>query len=260
MAFWGDYHTHTVHSHGKGTIEDNVVAAINKGLKEIAITDHGFKHLLYNVKRSKWDAIRAEADEVRQKYPQINIYLGLETNLNSGYGNIDIKPSDMDKLDLVVCGYHRFVASMSVPDFFRFHIPNLWSDMWGKSAKKLIVKNTDAYISAIEKFDIDIVSHMNYGAEVDCKEVAKACAHFGTYVELNGKRVNIPDKDIEAIAQTGAEFICDSDAHSADRVGDMSIGQSVIERLSLPYEKIANWERLPLFRSRRKKEKNAEGT
>ncbi len=258
MAFWGDYHTHTVHSHGKGTIEENVVAAINRGLKEVAITDHGFKHLLYNVKRSKWDAIRAEAEEVRKKYPQINIYLGLETNMNSGGGNIDIIDSDMDKLDLVVCGYHRFVASKSVGDIMRFHIPNLWLDMWGKSTKKRIVKNTDAYIKAIERYDIDIISHMNYGACVDCVELAKVCAHYGTLIELNGKRVNIPDRDLELIAMTDAEFICDSDAHSVDKVGDMSLGKSVIDRLSLPLSKVANWERIPSFRSRRKKQEKGQ--
>ncbi|MFR6641738.1 MAG: PHP domain-containing protein [Christensenellales bacterium] len=50
MAYWGDYHTHTYYSHGKGTIEDNVRAAAEKGLKQIAITDHGFRHMMYNVR------------------------------------------------------------------------------------------------------------------------------------------------------------------------------------------------------------------
>ena len=32
-----DLHTHTTFSHGKGSIEDNVKVAIEKGLKAIAI-------------------------------------------------------------------------------------------------------------------------------------------------------------------------------------------------------------------------------
>ncbi|MBF1138496.1 MAG: PHP domain-containing protein [[Eubacterium] sulci] len=47
-----DYHTHTTFSHGTGSIEDNVKVAISKGLKALAISDHGPGHLTYGVKRS----------------------------------------------------------------------------------------------------------------------------------------------------------------------------------------------------------------
>ena len=34
MEILADYHTHTVYSHGKGSIEDNVKVAISKGIKK----------------------------------------------------------------------------------------------------------------------------------------------------------------------------------------------------------------------------------
>ena len=34
-----DLHTHTTYSHGKGSVEDNVRAAMNRGLSYIAISD-----------------------------------------------------------------------------------------------------------------------------------------------------------------------------------------------------------------------------
>ena len=40
MKFLGDYHTHTIYSHGLGMIEHNVIEAVKKGLKQM-ITDHG---------------------------------------------------------------------------------------------------------------------------------------------------------------------------------------------------------------------------
>ena len=33
MQILADYHTHTKYSHGKGTIEENVLEAISKGIK-----------------------------------------------------------------------------------------------------------------------------------------------------------------------------------------------------------------------------------
>ena len=58
-----DYHTHTLYSHGKGTIIDNVLAAREKGLKAIAITDHGFNHLTFGVKKRKLKKMRQEIDK-----------------------------------------------------------------------------------------------------------------------------------------------------------------------------------------------------
>ena len=46
MQIIADYHTHTVYSHGKGTIEENVKVAISKEIKTIGISDHGYKHML----------------------------------------------------------------------------------------------------------------------------------------------------------------------------------------------------------------------
>ena len=52
MKILGDYHTHTIYSHGKGDIIDNAKAAEQLKIKTIAITDHGFGHKLYGVKKS----------------------------------------------------------------------------------------------------------------------------------------------------------------------------------------------------------------
>jgi histidinol phosphatase-like PHP family hydrolase len=55
MQILADYHTHTKYSHGKGTIEENVLEAISKGIKTIGISDHGYKHLAYGIKLNFYD-------------------------------------------------------------------------------------------------------------------------------------------------------------------------------------------------------------
>ena len=63
MILTSDYHTHTPYSHGKNTVLENAMAAKAKGLKEIGITDHGFNHLVFGLKRRKLVDLRAEINE-----------------------------------------------------------------------------------------------------------------------------------------------------------------------------------------------------
>ena len=69
MEILADYHTHTVYSHGKGSIEDNVKVAISKGIKKIGISDHGYKNVAYGVKIDDFEKIRANSHFPRPAGP-----------------------------------------------------------------------------------------------------------------------------------------------------------------------------------------------
>jgi len=158
-------------------------------------------------------------------------------------------------MDLVICGYHAMAKPERFRDFYKCWLPNVMQSAFTrKSSRKMYARNTDMYLKALEKYEIDILSHPNHPIKIDVVEVAKACKHFGTYYELNGKRIGITDKQLEEVAGTGVEFICNSDAHSAERVGDFEIGVSAAARIGISYAQIANWERIPTFRSQRLKE------
>lgn len=242
----GDYHTHTVYSHGTGSVEENVVAAIEKGLKEIAITDHGFGHMFYNLRKSDFKSFLEDIAVCRAKYPEINIYAGVEANFVGDDGQVDLPDKARERLDIAVCGYHKS-AARGFYGFFQFTLPRL---LPGKNSAEMLVKNTDAYIKAMDKYMIDIISHPNYGAKIDLKAVGKVAKELGVFLELNGKRVNMTDDEILMLRDTGCTFICDSDAHSPDRVGDVSLPAAIIERLGIQ-DSVANWDKLPRFRSGR---------
>ena len=79
MQIFGDYHTHTTFSHGKGKVLENALNAKENGLTEIAIADHGFGHLLYGMKRKDLPALRQEildaekeTSEKRQKQIELD--------------------------------------------------------------------------------------------------------------------------------------------------------------------------------------------
>jgi putative hydrolase len=202
---------------------------------------------LYRVKRKDFADMRRDVQGAAQHYP-INIYLGLEANLMRGDGRLDITEDDLVDLDILLCGYHSFLRSC--PSFFSFSLPNLLP-----SGNRRRVKNTKAYIAAMERYPVDIITHLKSKADVDVAEVAKAAKAHGTLIELNGKRVNMTDEDIGKVLENGADFIVNSDAHSAIRVGNFAVPQAIVGRLGIPAERIANLGRLPDFRLKKWKKK-----
>ena len=118
MQILADYHTHTKYSHGKGTIEENVLEAISKGIKTIGISDHGYKHLAYGIKLNDIYKMREEIDKLNEKYSNIEILLGMECNILDSYGNIDINDKIIENCDYIMAGYHFASTPTSLKSMF----------------------------------------------------------------------------------------------------------------------------------------------
>ena len=156
MVLYGDYHTHTIYSSGKhnamhatGTILENAMIAQKKGLKEIAITEHGLKHKLYGLQKQNIQKMREEIDYA-QKMTGVKIYLGIEANIISSFGDIDLTYEEVKLFDLIIVGFHKFAKAKSVKEFFKFFVPNLL----GLKNKRTKQKNTLALMMAMAKFII----------------------------------------------------------------------------------------------------------
>ena len=91
---------------------------------------------------------------------------------------------------------------------------------------------------------------MTYICPCDYLEVAKAAADYGTYLELNAKKEHLTDEQLmEIVQKTDVRFIINSDAHSADRVGDTKLVEEQLARLDFPMDRIDNIDgKFPNFR------------
>ncbi len=101
-----DHHTHTTYSHGKGSIADNVRVAAAKGLKSIAITDHGPGHMTYGLDRAKIPQMRAEIAALKKEFPDMEILLGVEANTMRIEPYIDVPASERGDYNILLAGYH----------------------------------------------------------------------------------------------------------------------------------------------------------
>ena len=252
MILFGDYHTHTkysAHHHGKGTILENASVAVDKGLKQIAITDHGFNHLFFGVKRKEMQEVREEILNARE-ITGIDILQGVEANLTSRNGDIDIQESDYEFLDILLMGHHKMVKMEKMKDFWTLNMINSVSSPYKVSNERLN-RNTTALLRALDKHPIDILTHLNYGFPTDTLAVARLAKEKGVFVELNGKRINFTDRELLIMAEEGVKFIVDSDAHSPKRVGECNNAINTIFRLGLPLEQVVNIDKLPKFTNKR---------
>ncbi len=249
MYLTADYHTHTPYSHGKNTVLENAVAAKAKGLKEIAITDHGFNHILFGLKRKKLSSLRAEIEEAK-KLTGINVLMGMESNLISIDGETDMKQSDLRFFDIYLCGIHEVLRYKSFSDMYKILIKNYSAYKLGRRPSDKVIENTTkAYINIIKNNPIDIITHINFKCCCNFVEVAKCCADYGTYIEINTKKRHVSAEELNMMAATGVRFVIDSDAHSAGRVGDTKIAEEILAQASVPLEQIDNIDgRLPKFR------------
>ena len=243
MRLTGDYHTHTNYTHGIGSVEDNVKQAEKIGLKQIAITEHSYKGWNH-IKPGDLPKIKHDIEAIRDKY-NVDILYGIEVNLMSRNGDIDINDEELKDMDLVILGCHK-QTHVSFVEKLKFVLPNL---IFKKPSKKQIERNTQAYLKAMDKHRINILAHLGYaGCKVDCEKLAIECAKRHIYIEFNGKRINFTKSDIEKMLKTDVQFIINSDAHHPLNVGRNHRAYNLIEKYKIPLDRIANIDgRTPNF-------------
>lgn len=221
MKIIADLHTHTmVSQHAYSTIYELSLAAKEKGLRAIAVTDHGpgmpdgaIAHHFY--------CLAGLPKEVNG----LTLYKGAETNIMDYNGTLDMDSSFLSRLDFVIASYH--VECIAPLD---------------------IAAHTRGWLGVIENPDIDCLGHCgNPAFSMDAETVVKACAKHGKIIEINASSFLVrpgSDKTCCEIAKLckkyGVRIVVNSDAHSAWHVGELSRALVMLEEIQFPQELILN--------------------
>ena len=225
----GDLHMHTNATDGRDTIRQMAEAAMARGLRYIAITDHskalamasGLDDLraLNHIKR-----IREVDDEFRQEHAgAIRILTGIEVDILAD-GTLDLDDSTLAEMDIVIASIHS-----------HFNQP--------------IEETTDRVLRALENPYVRILGHPTgrkvlsrepYALNIDT--ILKRAAELGVAVEHNAApaRADLNDLHLRLAKQHGCKIIVNTDAHATEELDQMRYGITQLRRAWLTKEDVVN--------------------
>jgi len=222
MEILVDLHTHTISSgHAYSTLSENANAAAKKGLKLLGMTDHGpsmpgAPHLYHFGNLS---IVPAELFGVK-------ILTGVEANITSHEGELDLPLRYLVKMEIVLVGLHVICYPGGTCE-----------------------QNTTAYLKAMANPFTDMMVHPGRPEfELDLERVAHASAELGVPVEINNSSL-APEKGgawdncrrfARAAARYGGPIILGSDAHFWDRVGEFTLALELVAESGIKETQILN--------------------
>ncbi len=242
MRVFADYHTHTVLSHGTGTVADNARAAAVKGLLAVGIADHGpanwFGVGVHNL--AVFQRLTEEVDRCRRQFDGLRILSGTEANIISYDGELDVPPAVQRQLDQVLVGFHTQIRPKTWHVGWRFVSASLLARLSRSLRRRARVANTKALVEAMARNRIDIITHPGLKVAIDTEELARASARFGVALEINARHGVKSLSFVQTAARAGAVFAIGSDAHEPGAVGDLAPAVRVAELAGLGTNQVIN--------------------
>jgi putative hydrolase len=240
MEFYGDYHLHSTYSDGHSSVEEMVMAASLAGLEEVCLADHGPRNFAVGVESAQTLLqIKEEIKSLREEYTGLQIYAGVEANIISLDGKLDVEREVIAKLDLLIAGLHSYVWPEGLSDV-PWILGNQAVKVFPFRKNRLKNANTKALVEAIYRYEPDIISHPGLKMEINIAEVGRACLEKDTLWEINAGHKHPGYKEVREIARLGVEFVVNSDAHFPESVGALDYGSWVLEKAGVSTQQIRN--------------------
>jgi putative hydrolase len=218
-----DLHLHTVSSgHAYATILEYAREAKKKGLKMIAMTDHGpaMPGAPHYYHFSNLEMVPTVIEGVR-------ILKGCEANIITADGKLDLHDSDLSKLEYVMATFHIRCGY----------------DSQG------IEKDTKVLLKAMENPYITTLAHPgNPSYPTDIPTIVGAAKERGILIEINNSSLTISRKGsrprcleiAKEVKKQGWKVAFGSDAHFVHMLGDMSDAWKLADEAGLTPDDIVN--------------------
>lgn len=213
-----DWHVHTKWSDGDASPEAMVEAALRRGLKLIAITDHS-----YLIKR-RFAAYVRKLRQVQQRYAdRIEVLVGAEVDIKKD-GTLELSAAQLAQLDLVIASIHRQ------------HAENVEARLLAaiKHPQVTIVGHPTGRQFATGKTARDVPGGVNW------RKLFVVAARTSTVLEINAQpsRMDLPAELLMQAAAAGCQFALGSDAHTLGGVGRLQYAHYLVRKARLSRQQV----------------------
>ena len=220
----GDLHDHTDRSgDGQASLEQMVVAAHERGLEYLAITDHGVNLTINGVNRDEMLKQRSEIAELQERFPDLRLLHGCELNIRID-GTVDYDAAFLAGFDWCVASVH---------------------DNFERPAAEQTVR----LITAMQNPAVHAIGHLSGrmigrrpGIEFDLEAVMEAAALTGAAIEINGahERLDATPEAIRVGIEFGVHFVISTDSHHPSEMRRMEWGVANAQRAWLTPDRVIN--------------------
>jgi putative hydrolase len=229
-----DTHIHTIVSgHAYSTIHECVEQAFLKNLDLIAITDHG-PLLPGSTQIYYFGNLKSLPKKIKREKKTLEILYGVEANIISHQGDLDLPNSTLKQLDIVIASLHQ-------------------------PCIRNRTDNTEAMITTMENKYVNVLGHPNDPLyPFDIKKVVEKSRETNTIIEINNSSLsenNLRFGGTEVIKNILLEckkiswpVVLNSDAHFSYDIGELSLALDLLKEINFPDELILNTS-LDLFKS-----------
>jgi DNA polymerase (family 10) len=228
----GDLHMHTTASDGAATIEQMAIAARDRGLKYIAITDHSKRvsmanGLDANRLRKHWEDIR----RIRETISGIDILCGIECDILED-ATMDLPDDVLAEADWVIAVLHYGLKQPG-----------------DQIMKRLMTAVTNPHVDIIGHCTGRMIGRRE-GADINFSELLKAAADNQVMMEINAhpSRLDLDDIHAAAAKELGIPIVISTDSHSVNGFEVLEYGVDQARRAGLTKDDVANTRTLKEFR------------
>jgi DNA polymerase (family 10) len=220
----GDLHVHSdLSGDGRAPLHVMVAAAARRGLEYLAITDHGENLTINGASKQQMLNMRRKLERLQERYPEMRLLWGCELNIGPE-GGLDYDDAFLASFDWTVASVH---SSFDLD----------------RSAQ------TARLVAAAQHPSVNAIGHISGrmigrrpGIEFDVDQVVAAAAAAGTAIEINGAldRLDASIPVIQQAADSGINFVINTDAHHPDEFRRVASGVLHAQRAWLDRRLVAN--------------------